>query len=236
MNFLDKFKGKFLKEFFQNPIYVDKYYLERKTFRKTNGKYDPKLPRIFQIGHNRTGTTSIHKLFDQSGYKTLDHEEGLLSYKIIQNFLSGSELLSGIEEVQLYTDMESILSCAYNLFPQLDLQYPGSLFIYNYRNIEDWLVSRKNLHKGNYLQEKKNILKKEYKVNLNSDEDVFKYWRELYIRHDYCIKKYFKNKTNIIYLNLDSKESIKNFCIKLNELGFKIKSLDLPHYNKSILA
>ena len=41
---------------------------------------------------------------------------------------------------------------AYRLFPLLDLQYPGSCFIYNTRDVSRWVDSRMNHRKGKYAR------------------------------------------------------------------------------------
>ena len=196
-----------------------------------NTFYYDSLPRIFVIGHNKSGTNSIYELFINNGYKSYHWEKDLLSHKIKQNFFSNSLLLRGIENAHLYSDIEcgSGLSYEYNLFPQLDLQYPGSFFIYNYRDITEWLVSRTNHDNGKYINRCIKNLNNIYGYNFNNYDDIYKHWKSYFYRHQSMIKNYFKDKNNLIVLNLDNTESKIDFCRKLKNIGFKIKDSTLPH-------
>ncbi len=224
--------------FLSDLYYKYKFIKRRRKTIKSNNKdliYNSKLPKIFVIGHNKTGTTSLHKLFEKNGYKSLHFEYGFLSHKIKMNFLSNMPLLNGIEESHLYSDIEcpNGISYEYNLFPQLDLQNPNSYFIYNYRNIDDWISSRIKHNFGTYLFNCKKNLQKYYGLKLGSDKDVIDYWKNLYFKHEGYIKKYFAGKSNLIFLNIDDEDSKKNLCKYLKELGFKIKEETLGEYNKS---
>ena len=227
------------KNFFLSDIYYKyKFFKKRREIIRSSEKdsiYNDKLPKFFVIGHNKTGTTSIHQLFKKNGYKSLHFEYGFLSHKIKMNFLSNMPLLTGIEESHLYSDIEcpNGLSYDYNLFPQLDLQNPNSYFIYNYRNVEDWINSRLKHNFGTYLFNCKKNLQKYYGLKFSSDKDVIDYWKNLYYNHESYVKKYFEGKPNLIFLNIDDENSKKDFCKHLKKLGFKINEETLGEFNKT---
>lgn len=202
---------------------------------KLNTIFDNSLPKIFVIGHNKTGTVSLHKLFINNGYKSYHYENELLGRIIKQNFLSNAPLLEGIEDAHLYSDMECGwgLSYEYNLFPQLDLQYPGSFFIYNYRDIEEWILSRTAHEKGLYINRCIKNLNTFYGYNFKKYDDIHNHWRSHFKRHETMIKKYFEAKKNLIILNLNEKKSKLDLCVKLKDIGFKINESELPHRHKS---
>ena len=92
--------------------------------------------RIFLIGHNKCGTRSFNKLLNKNGYSSIHYDKGRLAKRIQTNFIFSRPLLDGVDQYCGYTDMELCGEFyAYRLFPLLDLQYPGSCFIYNTRDV-----------------------------------------------------------------------------------------------------
>ena len=100
---------------------------------------------------------------------------------------------------------------AYYLFPLLDLQYENSIFIYNFRDIDNWIQSRLNHNK----------------------KELTNHWKDVYQRHEKIVFKYFENKSNLIKLNISDENSHFNLCKKLREVGFKIDQDKLEHYGKT---
>lgn len=81
--------------------------------------------KVFCIGFNKTGTSSIHQLF---------LELGLRSYHgYYSHFPVGDPLF---KQFQCFSDGDE------HPFELLDRSYPGSRFIVTTRRLDDWLVSR----------------------------------------------------------------------------------------------
>jgi hypothetical protein len=81
--------------------------------------------KVFCIGFNKTGTSSIHQLF---------LELGLRSYHgYYSHFPVGDPLFN---QFQCFSDGNE------HPFELLDRSYPGSRFIVTTRRLDDWLVSR----------------------------------------------------------------------------------------------
>ena len=216
-------------------IFRNRKIITTNYFLKTS--YYPSLPKLFVVGHNKTGTSSINDLFIKNGYKSYHHENGILSQKINQNFSSNSKLLRGIDDAHLYSDITKIdgYLSSYNLFPQLDLQYPGSYFIYNYRNLDEWIISRTKHAQYKYIDNCVHKLNSSHNFNLKSYEDIHKHWRDYFLRHEAMVKKYFEGKNNLIILNINDEKSKSDFCTKLREIGFEIKDKTLPHSFKTTI-
>lgn len=81
--------------------------------------------KIFCIGFNKTGTTSMHALFESLGFQAMDgpHWRKAEHWHVHYQF-------------QTFTD-----GPPYN-FKDLDKKFPKSLFILNVRNLDEWLDSR----------------------------------------------------------------------------------------------
>mgnify|MGYP003624654913 FL=1 len=122
--------------------------------------------KVFAIGFNRCGTQSLFKFFANNGFKAL-HCRG--SSKIVDNHINSKPLLQGYEDYTFFSDID-FLSRHFELFA---VQYPEAKFIYNYREVEGWIRSRKKLWTAN---------------NWVIDEP---YWRAEWKYHHTMLKEYF---------------------------------------------
>jgi hypothetical protein len=190
--------------------------------------------KIFQIGFNKCGTLSIHNFFLDNGLKSIHWDESKLAETIDKNFKSNKKILLEYEEYDCFTDMENLdpsmdkvsIYSHVRYFKQFDIQYPNSIFILNQRNIDDWILSRKNHDEGKYLETYKNIF------DLSSDEEVFEQWKRDWYNHENNVKKYFKNRPkDLLIFDIDKEQSkfidfMKNRTI--------IRSAFFPHLHKTM--
>lgn len=185
--------------------------------------------KIFQIGFNKSATVSICNYFKNQGFKAVHWDKGRLSKKIKVNYELGLPLLTGYEEYQVFTDMEHIdadgtlFYSAEEFYKELDTQYPNSIFILNYRNLEDWILSRKN-HQ-NYLESV--MLSKRL-----SESEVIEYWKKRYNEHICSVNDYFNGRNNLIRLDLDNDDNDKLFS-DLTARGVVLTSKLLPRNHKT---
>ena len=196
------------------------------------------IPRVFVVGHNKCGTRSIARLFSDNGYKALHWERNNIANQIRTNFYLSRPLLTGIEHANLYSDMESVAGpnsvkghpfYAYKLYNLLDLQYPSSLFIYNYRNKKSWIRSRLNHAEGKYLAACRYHLESLDAPNCRvTTQEVIDWWERAWDSHEEEIFSYFKQKKNLIKFDIDSEESFRLLCSFLSKKGYQIKSNRLP--------
>ena len=201
------------------------------------------LPRVFIIGHNKSGTRSICKLFNDNSYTSLHWDSNGIANSIRRNFYLSQSLLSGIKDANVYSDMESIMGdssieahpfYAYRLFPLLDLQYPNSLFIYNYRDKNEWIQSRINHLNGRYLEACRIHLKSLQGTNKAiSNWEIIDWWSRSWETHESEVFSYFSGKQNFIKFNINSNESFTSLKKFLSKAGYKMDSDSLPLVGKS---
>jgi len=92
--------------------------------------------KIFCIGMNKTGTTSLHSAFFYLGYRSI-HNRRRASRRIKRAIQKGKPLLTYLNNYDTYTD-----DPFYRFFVTLDLENPGSKFILNVRKKRSWIKSR----------------------------------------------------------------------------------------------
>ena len=189
--------------------------------KHAGGIYKKDLPYVFVIGHNKIATRSIDLMFKMSGYRALHWDKGSLAGTIKKNMQSNLPLLTHIDDYHCYSDMENVGSFyAYELFPLFDLQYPNSLFIYNHRPVSAWIESRKNHRK--YLKVYRKKFNSRNNLKLSSKKKVEEHWRSFFERHEKRVFDYFKGKSNLIVVDIESSESQSNLLSRLSNAGFKI--------------
>ena len=161
--------------------------------------------KVFAIGFNRCGTQSLHKFFVDNGYKA-QHNRG--SEKILQNFEADRPLCFGFEDVTFFSDID-FLTRHFTLFAE---QYPESKFIYNHRNIENWIASRKRLWNAN-----------KWPIDEN-------YWRGEWKYHHTMMKDYFcgSRKKRLLELDIEKAqgESIAKFLPELAITNIQFPKVD----------
>ena len=155
--------------------------------------------KIFQIGFNRCGTTTIHRYFLANGVRSVHWDKGRLAQRIFRNLSNGDELLAGYENFDAFTDMEFLDRAgahhleAYKLFPCFAAQYPDAVFILNTRDREDWIRSR--LGKKHDYAARARIYH-----NVVSNEDLANIWRADWKRHHRRVIEFFSGTSHRFFV------------------------------------
>ena len=170
------------------------------------------MPKVFIIGPNKCGTSSLHHLFKKSGMKSVHHnyrKGRFIAQKIITNASLKRPLLHQIEEFDAYGDMNfanNRMAIEANIFfKELDKQYPGSKFILNTRPVENWILSRSK-HKsrfGSYLGRYKEIFETE------DDGVVFEAWQSWFQDQFTDITNYFRDRDNFLIFDIENDDPAK---------------------------
>jgi len=163
----------------------------------------PDRPRVFGIGLNKTGTTSLHNALTMLGYESL-HWGGPALRKLVEaSIASGDPLLSRLDPgFDAFSDIQA-LSLNFEL---LDRQYPGSRFVLTVRPIEEWLDSRRR----HVEQNVKRTVMGEYEGNfVVADETI---WREEWATHLARVRDYFSGRDNFLEIDITSNASWRPFC------------------------
>jgi hypothetical protein len=171
-----------------------------------NSENDPSspLPRVFVIGFNRCGTRTIHSYFKSNGYKSVHWDKGNLANAIFRNLMEAMPLLTGYEGFSVFSDMEHIVPKvfafeAYKLYPYFDVQYPGSVFILNTRDVDKWIKSRLDHGSGGYAAKWRTLF------NVSNNEMLIARWRQEWERHHDKVERYFSgSRSRFLKFNIES--------------------------------
>ncbi|PKD16742.1 hypothetical protein APR41_08015 [Salegentibacter salinarum] len=192
-------------------IYIYRKYLKikKKIVLKTlKPQYNSK---VFCIGFQKTGTTTLGKSLEILGYNhsSFDHTLYLKHYKKNRNI---SKIIDYTSKFDSFDDMPWSKT---DLIPILDYTFPGSKFIYLTRDEESWKKSMKN---WGYKKFGKHL-------------DVEALYKE-YLKHNEFVLSYFKDRIgeDLIVLNIGDKKGFKKLA---NFLSRKTHLESFPHYNKT---
>ena len=141
--------------------------------------------KIFGVGLNKTGTSSLHRAFELLGYRSL-HGGGLDAHERMFRAIDEREPLLR------YIDPEpdavlDVLAITYHFY-LADVQYPGSKFILTLRDLDEWVDSRRRHVERN--QQMKEAGKYDGPF-LTVDPDT---WTAEYRRQEAVVRSYFAHR------------------------------------------
>ncbi|MBR9776534.1 MAG: hypothetical protein GYB55_16545 [Cytophagales bacterium] len=203
-------------------------------------------PKIFCIGFNKTGTTSLKSLFTDLGFIIGEQRIG----ELLINELPKGEyrgLINYIKTAQFFQDYPF---SAPGIFKVLDKLYPDARFILTERNSpEEWYHSLLRFHSQQFNEGKfptiKSLKESKYVYNgwiweflckvYDFEEGGILYDKEklinLYLNHNASVKYHFKDRQNkLLVLNLQKETGVSDF----NQFfQFERKIESFPWENKS---
>ena len=171
--------------------------------------------KIYQIGFNKCGTTSLDYYFNSNGIRSVHYDNGGLGRAMLRNLDRNKPLFSSYRRFQAYTDMDCRLEhVGMNLFKLIYLEDPDGVFILNIRPFNDMLLSKQTHRSGLYVEETKSLLK------LHSNNELYKYWEIEYYSHIACVLEFFKDKGNFIFFDMSIHDG-EYLTNAFNNFGFE---------------
>jgi len=160
--------------------------------------------KIFCIGFNKTGTTSLTEYLQRLGYRSahwVGKVDGILyEYRVIPHLDDKERVLDVLEPV--IDSFDALTDVPFPaLYAELDQRYAGSKFILVTRDMNEWWISyakHKILHRRKYaqLQPYEHIQFNNYSDNeivyfTNDDRDIF---LDIHEKHVKNVVDYFRNR------------------------------------------
>jgi hypothetical protein len=185
-------------------------------------------PKIFIVGRNKTGTTSMKKAFEDLGFVV--GEKLVSDYLTDKYFLTGnySKLIRFIDTAEVFQDVPFSL-CEF--LPVLDKNFPGSKFILTVRDNElQWYNSLVKFHSKRYgkngdipsfsdLESQEKYAGSGFLINVMRVHGTPKnnpYSKDImcahYNRHNEYVVEYFKRRPGVLLVvNLSDQGAYKSF-------------------------
>lgn len=174
-------------------------------FRKE--KYDAK---VFCVGYNKTGTTSLGKALKLLGYRHTSFNK-----RVWRDFYSNGKTDKIIRYTAKFEAFDDLPWLKEDMIPILDKSFPGSKFIYLERDEESWAKSNDKWRQKLFGRI----------PNLEEDLEKFRNHREF-------VLNYFKDRSpdDFIVMNIQEKGGFKRLA---DFLGKETDQTDFPHQNKT---
>lgn len=202
--------------------------------------------KVFCIGYNKTGTTSLEQVFQDFGYRTGKQADAEL---LIDDWARRDfrRIVEYCKTADAFQDVPFSLDFTYQI---LDHAFPGSKFILTVRNSADeWYSSLVWFHSKimglpyapprvndvkNFAYRHPGWLWKVQQYIFGVDEETLydeKIYKEHYVNHNRQVIEYFKyRREDMLVLNLTDPSSIQSLC---TFLGIRYTGQLMPYLNKS---
>ncbi|KYP09969.1 MAG: hypothetical protein A0129_15615 [Limnobacter sp. CACIAM 66H1] len=182
----------------------------------TNGNY----PKIFGIGLNKTGTTTLGECGRILGLRCTGCDRKLLKDVVARNDFS--QIIQKVRCYDLFEDWPWPL-----VYKDLDEMFPGSKFVLTVRSTEEkWLESLKSHSLRTHPF--KHCRKLAYGFNFPHTHE--KDHIEFYKRHNESVRTYFEGRrSDFLELCWENGDGLDKLC---NFLGHDVPDVPLPHANK----
>ena len=213
-------------------------HLKAMLFKRNNKE------KIFCIGQNKTGTTSLKLVLDELGYVVGNQEKAEM---LVKDYLK-KEYKSTIDYCNTAEAFQDVPFSLPFIWVILQKHFPKAKFILTIRNEDMWYNSITNFHSNKFtnglrIPDKKDLELASYRYigymwDYNRaafdtpEDDIYKkdILIENYNRHNKNIKSYFKNDPNFITIDVSVKKDYENLCIFL---GKEPQRSCFPHENKT---
>jgi hypothetical protein len=166
-------------------------------------------PKVFCIGYNKTGTTTVGKALEQLGFRNSSFNK-----KVWRDYYKKGKIEKVIEYTSKFDSVDDLPWLLEDMIPILDQKFPGSKFIYLERDAYAWKKSFNNWaikHNG-------------VAPDMNKSFNAF-------LQHKEFVMNYFKNrKEDLLIVDVSDPLAYKKLG---NFLECAAPQPNLPHFNKA---
>jgi len=200
--------------------------------------------KIFCIGFNKTGTTSLKNLLLEEGFRDSNQnhfEQNLDSYVSKNSSTFINIIKTNYPISNIFQDIPFSLP---NFYKELYKEFPNAYYVLTVRDSSEiWYNSLLNFHKKYFP----NMFFKPQEVEYIKKGWLYSYLTDClkspkhdpynklslissYENHILDVEKFFKDKPNLIKINLSTPTDLNKLE---NFLGIKFRTTNFPHLNKS---
>ena len=177
-------------------------------------------PKVFGIGLNKTGTTTLGQCGKILGLRCTSCDKRLLEDFVARDDFS--RIIQKVSQYDLFEDWPWPL-----IYKQLDEMFPGSKFILTVRSSEEkWLESLKKHSMTTHPTKHCRKLAYGFNFPLKHEKEHIEFYR----RHNDSVRSYFDSRSNdFLELCWENGDGFEKLC---NFLGYAVPNVSLPHANK----
>ncbi|MGH8614822.1 MAG: sulfotransferase family protein [Gammaproteobacteria bacterium] len=187
--------------------------------------------RVFCIGWPKTGTTSFTEALRILGLFSCPWAPWVIGYKHVRSEISEFRIdFSGVAD---YTAVSNLPICA--LYRELDIAFPGSLFILTTRPLETWTISETAEWTTSEIADRDSDIKQYVNMDAMSrwaygtdaiDKEVH---QERYLQHQEQVLGYFSGRPDFLAIDISQGNPWQKLC---EFLQLPVPQVAFPHLNR----
>jgi hypothetical protein len=182
--------------------------------------------RIFGIGLNKTGTSSLKHALRALGIGPLPTMDEVARARIVEDVLHGRDYEGALAFAEHYRGFEDRPWNVGDMYRRLHERYPDSLFVLTVRDEESWWRSVER-----WVTVVKPWTQSRYQLHLGAEEVAREPMLAGYRRYNEAVERYFAERApdRLLVLDVAAGEGWERLC---PFLGVEVPELPFPHKNK----
>jgi len=192
-----------------------------------SGRKNKIKKRVFCIGINKTGTSSLMRCFEILGFQPVARPAVLADSKArekVNRFYEDRNYKRMLKVAKHYQSFNDRPWNMWEMYRHLDKQFPDSRFVLTvrdaetwWRSVEQWVLVR-HPHKLKRYQQHLEL------TDFNRDSAI-----DSYHRYNENVIAYFKGTDKLLVMDLEKGDGWKRLC---GFLGLPVPDVDFPHANR----
>jgi len=166
--------------------------------------------KVFCIGYNKTGTTTIGKSLEMLGYRNSSFNK-----KVWRKYYKKNKIDKVLNYTARFDSFDDLPWLKEDMIPILDREFPNSKFIYLTRDEKSW---KQSLHN--------------WTVKISGERPDLEEELEAFREHRAFVLEYFKNRSGDDFIVLDVRDK-KGFKKLAEFLGKETDREEFPHFNET---
>lgn len=179
--------------------------------------------RVFGIGLNKTGTTSLKRCYEALGLVPVAPTQGPRAREIIRAVVRDNDYEPALRLARDYRAFEDRPWNVWDMYRHADERFPGSRFILTVRDPDSWWRSVKR-----WVKVTKPQMKPLYRVHFRVKQLKRREMIESYQRYNQEVADYFRGRSDFLLLEIE-KADWETVC---GFLGQPVPDLPFPHTNR----
>jgi len=180
--------------------------------------------RVFGIGMNKTGTTSLGQALRRLGVVPVATQKLVHAAGLIEALIEREDYEPALRYARMYRAFEDRPWNMWDMYRRLDERYPGSRFVLTVRDPESWWLSV-----GRWIKVSKPWAAERYRRHLRAESLAEAHMVESYERFNREIGDYFRGRDDLAVLDFEAGEGWEPLCALLD---LPVPDRRFPHTNR----
>ncbi len=179
--------------------------------------------RVFCVGLNKTGTTSIKRCFTVLGIQPIA-PSAKHDWRVLRAVFDRNDYGPALRLAEKYRAFEDRPWNVWQMYRKLDERFPGSRFILTKRDPERWWGSVER-----WLSYTKPRMATVYRQHLAAKNLLMGSMIEAYERYNCEVTEYFSGRDDLLVMELEKEQGWERIC---RFLGRAVPPVEFPHANR----